>query len=316
MLANQISLYLYRTNRVLKAIELSKEQLFLLDHKTLKNAEKELVVLLKLDPHRNIFIGYCHTNQTRLAIDSGRKLLDFTRENNLRGMEESVFLSLALCYFNQRDYNKAKDFVIKALSIATETGQKKSERECYVILIHIFIRLREYVTAKEYGEKAIAIAQENSDGIEEARWLVRLADMLLASSIDHKYVKAKEFHEKALAFAQEIGDKETEAECYEQLGRWSFLKAGIHGEDLGEAKHYYERELVLRREIGDMEGEANVHTDISGLCFLERNIPEAKLYFSASIKQREVVRSFLKDDDQSKIAYFDRSSPFFQTYQL
>ena len=47
-LANEISWYLFRTNRVLKAIELSKEQLFLHDHKSLKNAEKELVVSAKL----------------------------------------------------------------------------------------------------------------------------------------------------------------------------------------------------------------------------------------------------------------------------
>ena len=78
-LANQISFYLYRTNRVLKAIELSKEQLFLLDHKTLKNAEKELVVGAKLEAYVKIVYGYLRTNQTGLAIDSGGKLLDLTR---------------------------------------------------------------------------------------------------------------------------------------------------------------------------------------------------------------------------------------------
>ena len=45
---------------------------------------------------------------------------------------------------------------------------------------------------------------------------------------------------------------------------------------------------------------------------MENNIPEAKLHFSASIKQREVVRSFLKDHDQSKISYFDGSNHLFQ----
>lgn len=68
-LANQISWYLFRTNRVLKAIELSKEQLFLLDHKTLKNAEKELVVIRKLEVYEKILLGYFLTNQRRLASD-------------------------------------------------------------------------------------------------------------------------------------------------------------------------------------------------------------------------------------------------------
>ena len=56
-----------------------------------------------------------------------------------------------------------------------------------------------------------------------------------------------------------------------------------------------------------------MHLFISGICFLERNFPEAKLHFSANIKQtKDFVKddkSFLKDDDQSKILYFDDLSP-------
>ena len=65
-LANQISSYLLKTNRVLKAIELSKEQLFLLDHKTLKNAEKELFVSSKLQAYEKIFLEYFLTNRRGL----------------------------------------------------------------------------------------------------------------------------------------------------------------------------------------------------------------------------------------------------------
>ena len=86
-LANQISWYLFRTNRVLKAIDLSKEQLFLLDHKTLKNAEKELVVIGKLEACQKIVLGYLLTDQRRLASDSLGKILDLARQNNLREQE-------------------------------------------------------------------------------------------------------------------------------------------------------------------------------------------------------------------------------------
>lgn len=116
------------------------------------------------------------------------------------------------------------------------------------------------------------------------------------SDNDHEYFKAKEFQAKALAIGQEIGDKETEAECYERLGS-SFIHSWVPVQDLVKAKHYFERALVLRRETGDMRMEAIVHLYISAICFLQRNFPEAKLHFSASIKQREVVRSFLKDHD-------------------
>ena len=267
-LANQISWYLYRTNRVLKAIELSKEQLFLLHQKSLKHLEKELVVSAKLEAYGQIFFEYSSTNQTRLAINSARKFLDLLpRQNNLREAEGIVSFGLALCYMEDCDFNEAKEFGIKALSIATESGRKEDENVCYATLLRIFIRLGEHVTAKEYGEKAIAIAQE-------------------------------------------IGDKKTEAEGHEALGIF-FLNHGVPGE----AKHYFKRALVLRRETGDVRMEARMHLVISGICFLERNFPEAKLHFSANIKQTKVFvkddKSFLKDDDQSKILYFDGLSHIF-----
>ena len=353
-LASQISWYLFRTNRVLKAIELSKEQLFLLDHKTLKNAEKELVVSAKLEPYVKIFVGHSLTNQTRLAIDSGRKLLDLTRQNNWREGERVVTLELAGLYMNDCDFNEAKEFGIKALSIATEIGRKEDESDCYATLLLIFIHFGEHVTAKEYGEKVIAIAQkigkktrtesicynllgdisavnreyvkakeykekaleiaqEIGDRKLEATCYASIAKTLLSDN-DHEYVKAKEFQEKALAIAQEIGDKETEAECYELLGKF-FLNPRVPGKDIVKAKHYFERALVLRRETGDMEGVARLHIFISGICLLERNFPEAKLHFSASIKQTKVLvkdgKSFLKDDDRSKISYFDGLSHIF-----
>ena len=353
-LANEISWYLLRTNRVLKAIELGKEQLFLLDHKSLKHAEKELVVSAKLEPYVKIYFGYFRTNQTRLAIDSGRKLLDLTRQINWREAEGVVTLQLAQFYLNYCDVNEAKEFGIKALSIATETGRKEHESNCYAVLLLIFIDLGELVTAKEYGEKAIAIAQkigkktrteakcydflgsishengeyvkakeykekaleiaqEIGDREQEATCYADIADILLSDN-DHEYVKAKEFQEKALAIAQQIGDKKTEAKCYELLGRFS-LNPWVPGNDSVKPKHCFERALVLSRETGDVKREARLHILISTFCFLERNFPEAKLHFSASIKQSKVFlkdrKRSLKDDDRSKIKYFDDLSPVF-----
>ena len=352
-LANQISLYLYSTNRVLKAIELSKELLFFLDHKTLKNAEKELAFRAKLEAYVAIFFWYSRTNQTLLAIDSGRKCLDLIRQKNLRELEGTVSLELVQRYLDYWHLNGAKELCLKVLSIATETGRTEDESDCYATLLIIFIHLGELVTAKEYGEKAIAIAQkigkktrkeaicyhyigniyernreyvkakkyeekaleiaqEIGDREREAKCYACIADMLWLGN-DHEYAKAKEFQEKALAIAQEIGDKETEAKCYESLGSLA-VNSRVPGNDSVKAKHYFERALVLRRETGDVKGGIMAHIFISAICFMERNFPEAKLHFSASIKQREVFRSFLKDDVQSKIRYFDALSDAFKIF--
>ena len=168
-----------------------------------------------------------------------------------------------------------------------------------------------YIKVKEFKEKAFEIGQEIGDRKQEARCYASIAEMLLLGN-DHEYVKAKEFQEKALAIAQEIGDKETEAECYELLGIF-FLNRGVSGKDIVKAKHYFERALVLRRETGNVKRQARVHIFISGICLWEGNFPEAKLHCSASIKQREVFRSFLKGDDQTKILCLDSLGDIFQT---
>ena len=349
-LADQITSYLYETNRVLKAIELSKEQLFLLDHKSLKNAEKELVVIHKLKAYTYIFLGYSCTNQTRLEIDYGRKLLDLTRENNLREVEGVVSFALAKQYADDpRHVNEAKELCLKALSIATETGRKENESDCYAMLLVIFIHFGEHFTAKEYGEKAIAIAQKIG---KKTRTEFMCYDLLgEISRVNGEYVKAKEYKEKALEIAQEIGDRKLEAPCYASIAKillsgndHEYVKAkefqekalaiaqeigdketeakcyvllgalslirGVPGKDIVKAKHYLERALVLRRETGSKEGEANIHMYISGICLLEGNFPEAKLHCLACIKQGELFRSFLNGDDQ--IAYFDSISSVFQ----
>ncbi|CAH3179404.1 unnamed protein product, partial [Porites lobata] len=247
------------TNRVLKAIELSKEQLFLLDHKSLKNAEKELVVIHKLKAYTYIFLGYSCTNQTRLEIDYGRKLLDLTRENNLREVEGVVSFALAKQYADDpRHVNEAKELCLKALSIATETGRKENESDCYAMLLVIFIHFGEHFTAKEYGEKAIAIAQKIG---KKTRTEFMCYDLL------------------------------------GEISPLSLIR-GVPGWDIVKAKHYLERALVLRRETGSKKGEADIHIYISGICLLEGNFPEAKLHCLASIKQGELFRSFLNGDDQ------------------
>lgn len=202
-LANQISWYLYRTNRVLKAIELSKEQLFLLHQKSLKHVEKELVVSAKLEAYAQIFLECSSTNQTRLAIDSARKFLDLLpRQNNSREAEGVVSLGLALCYMEDCDLNEAKEFGIKALSIATESRRKEDESVCYATLLRIFIRLGEHVTAKEYGEKAIAIAQEISDKKREAECHEALGIFFLNPWVPGE---AKHYFKRALVLRRETG---------------------------------------------------------------------------------------------------------------
>ena len=324
-LADQISSYLYETNRVLKAIELSKEQLFLLDHKSLKNAEKELVVGAKVKAYTNIFLGYSNTNQSRLAIDYGRKLLDLTRQNNLREEEGAVSFALATQYTDDRHFNEAKELCLKALSIAIETGRKEDESDCYAKLLLIFILFGELVTAKEYGEKAIAIAQKigkktrteficynvlggishvNREYVKAKEYKEKALEIaqeigdrkqearcyagiaeILLSGNDHEYVKAKEFQEKALEIAQEISDRKQEARCYASIAE--ILLSGNDHEYV-KAKEFQEKALAIAQEIGDKVTEAECY-ELLGTFFFNRGVPGKDIVKAKHYFERALV---------------------------
>ena len=60
-------------------------------------------------------------------------------------------------------YDKAKDYIQKALVIKSEIGDKKGEGSCYANLGTVFQSLGQYDKAKEYLQKALVITTEIGD---------------------------------------------------------------------------------------------------------------------------------------------------------
>ena len=60
-------------------------------------------------------------------------------------------------------YDKAKEYLQKALVITTEIGDRNGERTCYENLGTVFQSLGQYDKAKEYIQKALVITAEIGD---------------------------------------------------------------------------------------------------------------------------------------------------------
>ena len=65
-------------------------------------------------------------------------------------------------------YDKAEEYLQKALVITTEIGDRKGEASCYVNLGTVFRSLDQYDKAKEYLQKALVIGTEIGDRKGEA----------------------------------------------------------------------------------------------------------------------------------------------------
>ena len=90
---------------------------------------------------------------------------DFTRQ---RG-EVSSYENLGTVFISLGEYNKAKEYLEKALAIKTRIVDKQGEAAIYSNLGTVFVLLREYDKAKEYLEKTLVTKKGIGDKRGEAR---------------------------------------------------------------------------------------------------------------------------------------------------
>ena len=255
-IAFRVSLYLLKTNRVQNAIELCKENLFLVNHKSLES-EKDFVIRWKMMVHIQMFLGYKHTEEHSNAIEIGRKIIAASRNTGQRDLEGDMTILLAQLYRHQCNYNEATELFTKALSIATQTGNKEMEGFCYINLGSIFQCLGVCAKATEYHEKALAIAEENGDRKTEVACYKNLVRTFVSFG---EYVKAKEYQEKALVVAEKNGNWKEKAACYGNLGRISFSLC-----EYAKAKEYQEKRLAIAEKVGDRKTKAECYLDLGSI---------------------------------------------------
>ena len=210
-----VATFLLNTGRALKAIELCKESLVLLNNK-LPSIRKQVGKLFHRNIYKTIYKAYCRIHDNTNAITYGRKLLDIYCECGMKVQEGWFSIVLAQKYKSRNKYVEAKELCERAVNITRENGDKNGEAIAYAGLGTVFQSLGDYVKAKEYLEKALAIKIEIGEKAGEATCYSNLGTVFQSLG---DYVKAKEYLEKALAIKIEIGEKVGEATCYSNLLR-------------------------------------------------------------------------------------------------
>ncbi|KAL9986906.1 hypothetical protein ACROYT_G001120 [Oculina patagonica] len=309
-----VATFLLNTDRALKAIELCKESMALLNNKALSRKQqfgKQICGRI----YRTMFDAYCRIHDNSNAITYGRKLLviysqcgetfqegwlsiqlatiyqsqhRFVEAKELyeravtimkgignKNREEIAYANLGTVFQYLGDYDKAKECLEKALAINMEIGNRAGEAVCYENLGTVFQYLGDYVKAKEYLEKGLAINMEIANRGGEATCYGNLGTVFQSLG---DYVKAKEYHEKALVINTEIGDRVVEAAGYGHLGN-VFRSLG----DYDKAKEYLEKALAISMEIGYREGEAACYGNLGEVFRTLRNYVKAIEYHEKAL---------------------------------
>ena len=236
--------FLINTGRVLKALQLYKECLVLVNNKAMKK-QKEFVKSAYKAISSGMVMGYQCINDHVNEMECRRKLLDFLRE---RAEEDEVTFHMAHFYACQRKYKEAIELCKKAASVTMKTGDKVREASCYSSIGTWYRYLSNYKKAEEYQKKALFISKETSDQKGEAACYGHLGAVYQCLG---KYDRAIEYHKKAIAIYKEIGERGGEAACYGNLGT-VYKCLGKHDR----AVECHKIALLIFKEIGNRLGEA------------------------------------------------------------
>ena len=269
-----VAQFLLNTSRVLKAIKLCKECLFLIND-IAPYMTRTFVRLACSVAYFQMFNGYALINDYTSAIQWGRKSLVLLRESGKKDMEGKVTIHLAELYAQQCKYTEAEELYKKALSIMITTGERKLERVCYAKLGFLFCSIGEYVKAKEFHQKALDISTEIGDKQGKASSYGNLGAVFQSLS---DFIEAKKFYEKALDISTEIGDKQCKASSCGNLGTL-FQSQG----DYIKAKEFHQKALDITTEIGDKQGKASSYGNLGTLFQSQGDYIKAKEFHQKAL---------------------------------
>ncbi|XP_078370616.1 uncharacterized protein LOC144654357 [Oculina patagonica] len=257
-----VAFFLLNTSRALKAIELCKECLYILNTKAIIK-EREVIQAYFNIIYVVTFKAYCLISDYTNAIKYGRELLVMYNKSGEKGLEGKLRLQLAKLYHRQSNHFEAAKVCATALKIFTEIGEREGQASCYGTLGTVFLSVGENVKAKDNLEKALKIKKEIGDRIGEASCYENLGSTFHSLG---EYSKAKDYMEKALAMKKYLGDKRGEATSYGELGN-IYLSL----DEYLKSEEYLKKAIAIRKEIGDRTGEA---ADYSKLGNVSRSLGE------------------------------------------
>ena len=270
-----VATFLLNTRRALKAIELCKESLVLLNNQAL-GITQQLGKLIYKEIYVTIFNAYYRIHDNKNVLKYGRKLLVIHCECGEKIQEGLLSMVLGEIYQSQNKYVDATELYERAVSIMRGIGDRETEAIAYGKLGAVSLSLGEYVKAKEYLEKALPINVEFGDRAGEATNCGNLGAVFRSLG---DYVKAEKYLEKALEINMEIDDREGTAANYGIMGL-VFKSLGNYVK----SKEYLEKALAINMEVGETKGAAANYENMGIVLSSLNDYMKAKEYLEKALE--------------------------------
>ena len=134
-----VATFLFNTGRIIKAVDIFNECLVLLNGKA-RETIKERNTPLLIYVYRKLLEAYTLVYDHTRAIECGKRLHVTLHNSGQKEQEGIILLKLGSIYRQRSEYEEAKQFIEKALSMMIETGNNagswnmlRNSRNCFSI---------------------------------------------------------------------------------------------------------------------------------------------------------------------------------------
>jgi non-specific serine/threonine protein kinase len=175
----------------------------------------------------------------------------------------------------QGDYDAARDFHEKSLTIFREIGDREGIAHAFNSLGAVFHARGSFETARAMREESLAHMRELGDEWGTAAALSNLA-LVLKDVGD--VAAALPLEEESLTLARRLGDRRTLGNVLNNLG----VTAKRLG-DLATSRVRHEENLAIKRELGDLSGIGHSLANLGNVALLQRDYDAACAWFGEGL---------------------------------
>jgi tetratricopeptide (TPR) repeat protein len=224
---------------------------------------------------------YVHTAHYDKALDFLSRALAIQQEIGDKSGEGATHSNISQIFKARCDYDVALGYLKKALAIQQEIGDQSGEGATLNNISQIYAARCDYDVALEYLGKALKIQQDIGDQSGKGATLNNISQIYDARS---DYDTALEYLQKSLKIRQEIGDKSGEGTTLNNISQIYNARC-----DYDVALEYLQKSLQIRQEIGDKSGEGVTLNNISTLCRAQCDYDLALEYLQRSLEIRQEI---------------------------
>ncbi|MCG8410241.1 MAG: tetratricopeptide repeat protein [Bacteroidales bacterium] len=224
------------------------------------------------------FYLYRQLGHTQKNIGNLDNAISYYKEILDHGTDLAIlkgYNDIGTIYKLKNDFNKSRDYYIKALIIAQKNNYDSEIAASFNLLGGLYYVINQYDSCLYFYDKSLHAYRDLSDTLAEAKVLSNIG--VYYKSIG-EFKKSLKYNQKALRLRMNVDDTRAISHSFNLLG-----SLYLSTNNTNKALDFYLKALEQREKINDILGIAQIQNNIALVYKKRDNIDSALIYFNKSL---------------------------------